>query len=454
MQINFYGAAMVDGSLNVGTFTIGNGLYTGYCYYGETQLKTITIVSTFENGVYNLVFSNLTDNGGNAVVEGDLTFTGLISGLTPVDLRTQLAAPSNVTGSADGKTITLSWDPVQGADGYRVKLYSPYEEYKEEIVTTNEYVYEAQLYSKQYSFTIMSYASDTNAQYRSSDDAYANVTTGKDPSIWADVVANNIIWDSSNGAFKMTGEVVSGTAWGHSSDYIRLYFNESDRPGNNSIKVGTYTGCGGTSPQAGQFGARLSLYWGNVTYPSAIGSASTVEVSYDETVGYTIVLTHNNVTYGYKGMPEGWVAPSEGGSGNEGGSGDEGGSDDTGDGFIEMTKLYYDSSAQNIHNFILTNADQSSKLILSFNNQDVLNNWIPAYTYTSKGLSAVNGNSGYFSLQYEDAKINGTSYSLGATGHTLKVLSASNGGNHEMELYVVTSNGTEYKFRFSGSLGL
>ena len=313
MQINFYGAAMVSGSLNVGTFTIGNGLYDGYCFYGDTQLDTITIVSTFENGVYNLVFSNLKDNNGNAVVEGNLTFTGLISGLTPVDLRTQLAAPSNATGSADGKTITLSWDPVQGADGYRVKLYSPYEEYFEEIVYTNEYVYEAQLYSTPYSFTIMSYASDTNAQYRSSEDAYANVTTGKDPSIWADVVANNITWDSANGAFKMTGEVVSGTAWGHSSDYIRLYINESDRPGNNSIKVGTYTGCGGTSPQAGQFGARLSLYWGNVTYPSAIGSASTVEVSYDEAVGYTIVLTHNNVTYGYKGMPEGWVAPSEGG---------------------------------------------------------------------------------------------------------------------------------------------
>ena len=313
LQINFYGVAMVDGSLNVGTFTIGNGLYTGYCFYGDTQLKTLTVVSSFENGKYTIVFSNLTDNNGNVVVDRELTYTGLVSGIEPVDLRTPLAAPSNVTSSADGKTITLSWTAVEGADGYRVKLYSPHDEYLEEIVTTNEYVYEAQLYSTKYSFTIMSYASDTNAQYRSSEDAYADVTTGKDPSIWADVVANNIIWDSSNGAFKMTGEVVSGTAWGHSSDYIRLYFNESDRPGNNSIKVGTYNGCGGTSPQAGQFGARLSLYWGNVTYPSAIGSGSTVQVSYDETVGYTIVLTHNNVMYGYKGMPTGWVAPSDGG---------------------------------------------------------------------------------------------------------------------------------------------
>ncbi|MEE0863506.1 MAG: hypothetical protein U0L61_00030 [Alistipes sp.] len=313
MQINFYGIAMVDGSLNVGTFTIGNGLYDGYCYYGNTQLNTITVVSTFENGAYNLVFSNLTDNNGNVVVEGELTYNGLISGIQPIDLRTKLATPSNVIYSADGKTITLSWDAVEGADGYRVKLFSPYDEYLEKIVATNEYVYEAQLYSTQYSFTIMSYASNENETYKSSDEAYAYVTTGKDPNKFADVVANKIIWDSSNGAFKMTGEVVSGTAWGHSSDYIRLYINESDRPGNNSIKVGTYTGCNSTSPQAGQFGARLSLYWGNVTYPANFGSQSTVEVSYDEAVGYTIVLTHNNVTYGYKGMPDGWVAPAEGG---------------------------------------------------------------------------------------------------------------------------------------------
>ena len=341
MQINFYGIAMVDGSLNVGTFTIGNGLYDGYCYYGNTQLNTITVVSTFENGAYNLVFSNLTDNNGNVVVEGELTYNGLISGIQPIDLRTKLATPSNVIYSADGKTITLSWDAVEGANGYRVKLFSPYDEYLEKIVATNEYVYEAQLYSTQYSFTIMSYASNENETYKSSDEAYAYVTTGKDPNKFADVVANKIIWDSSNGAFKMTGEVVSGTAWGHSSDYIRLYINESDRPGNNSIKVGTYTGCNSTSPQAGQFGARLSLYWGNVTSPANFGSQSTVEVSYDEAVGYTIVLTHNNVTYGYKGMPDEWVAPAEGGESG----GDE--PENPGDGGEEDDSQYGDGTQGN-----------------------------------------------------------------------------------------------------------
>ena len=285
-----------------------------------------TVTVSVVNGEYHFVFENIGLNADNIYLPY-AEFTGAIDGLIVPDYRTQLATPSNVTSSVNGKIITLSWTAVEGADGYRVKLYSPYEEYFEEIATTNEYVYEAQSYSKQYSFTIMSYASETNAQCRSSEDAYAYVTTGKDPNVWADVIATDIAWDSTNGAFKMTGEVVSGTAWGHSSDYVRIYMNVSDRPGNNSIKVGQYTGCGGTAPQQGQFGARLSLYWGNVTYPSAIGSASTLDVTYDEVAGYTIVLTHNNVTYGYKGMPTGWVAPSEGGESG----GDTGGGDDTGD---------------------------------------------------------------------------------------------------------------------------
>ena len=328
LWMNFYGSNPLlssDNWINPGQYGKDNGMYFGgnYGQYkpaGFSEFLTaapnwFTLDVSIVDGKYKFVINADYTNMYDGVVLENATFIGEIPGLGMPDMRTLLAAPSNVTGSADGKTITLSWDPVQGADGYRVSLFSPYDEYFEETVTTNEYVYEAQLYSKEYSFTIMPYALDTNAQYRYSEDVYeyAYVTTGKDPSIWADVVANNIIWDSSNGAFKMTGEVVSGTAWGHANDYVRLYINQSDRPGNNSIKVGTYTGCGGTSPQAGQFGARLSLYWGSVTMPSAFGTTSTVEVSYDEAVGYTIVLTHNNVTYGYKGMPEGWVAPSEGG---------------------------------------------------------------------------------------------------------------------------------------------
>ena len=224
------------------------------------------------------------------------------------DTRTPLATP-NVTATTEGNIITISWDAVTGADEYYVFCYAGG---LDSITTTETSVTIEAAYGTKYDFLIRAIVNDSNPDYKNSEDYYFSVTTEKDPNVFADVVATNIIWDSSNGAFKMTGEVVSGTAWGHSSDYIRLYMNEADRPGNNSIKVGQYTGCGGTSPQAGQFGARLCLYWGTTTYPSAVGSASTVDVTYDEVAGYTIVLTHNGVTYGYKGVPEGWVAPSEG----------------------------------------------------------------------------------------------------------------------------------------------
>jgi hypothetical protein len=39
---------------------------------------------------------------------------------------------------------------------------------------------------------------------------------------------------------------------------------------------------------------------------------------------------------------------------------------------------------------------------------------------------------------------------MNAAGHTLKVISSSNGGNHEIELTAVTSGGVEYKFVYSG----
>jgi hypothetical protein len=138
----------------------------GFSEFLTATPNSFTLDVSVVDGKYKFVINADYTNMYDGVVLENATFIGEIPGLGIPDMRTQLAAPSNVTGSADGKTITLSWTAVEGADGYRVKLFSPYDEHFEEIVTTNEYVYEAQLYSKEYSFTIMSYALDTNAQYR------------------------------------------------------------------------------------------------------------------------------------------------------------------------------------------------------------------------------------------------------------------------------------------------
>ena len=314
LVLNAYKIVGDDGVLPVGTYSFGaySGVFytQGYSYYkpvdSEKQgLDGGTVVVSVVDGQYHFEFIDL--KSWTTVVL-NATYTGPVSGLNIPDTRTPLATP-NVTATTEGNIITISWDAVTGADEYYVFCYAGG---LDSITTTETSVTIEAAYGTKYDFLIRAIVNDSNPDYKNSEDYYFSVTTEKDPNVFADVVATNIIWDSSNGAFKMTGEVVSGTAWGHSSDYIRLYMNEADRPGNNSIKVGQYTGCGGTSPQAGQFGARLCLYWGNLTYPSAVGSASTVDVTYDEVAGYTIVLTHNNKTYGYKGMPEGWVAPSEG----------------------------------------------------------------------------------------------------------------------------------------------
>ena len=109
---------------------------------------------------------------------------------------------------------------------------------------------------------------------------------------------NSLVWDSANNRFKLTGDGVN--EW-------RIYLNEADRPNNNSIIVGTYTGCGSNAPTQGQFGAEIRLSY---IYVSHFSSASTLDITFADNV-YTIVLTHNGSTYGYKGMPDGWSAPGK-----------------------------------------------------------------------------------------------------------------------------------------------
>lgn len=361
------------------------------------------------------------------------------------DPRTVLSVPANVNATVDGRYATIEWAAVEGADYYTLYYYQNGDHYIDVTSGTSHTIDVGFNVSNLWVY-VFAKANDDNENYKSSEswDAYAVVNTGKDPDMIAQYMWDgSFVWQSS-GYFQWTdGDYGSGC-------YLNLYLNAADRPGNNSIKTGVYYGTNSASPGVGEFsvkvgGTGFAPFYS--IYNSYINSSHTLEVKVVDNQ-YVIVFTYGTETHGYKGMPNEFVLPSEGG---DSGEGDDSG--DEGDGFIQMTQLYYTSSAANLHNFILTNADQSSKLTLSFNNQDVTTSWIPAYTYTSKGLNAVNGNPGYFTLKYDSAKINGTSYNLNDTGHTLKVLSASNGGNHEMELYVVTSNGTEYKFRFSGNLG-
>ena len=111
--------------------------------------------------------------------------------------------------------------------------------------------------------------------------------------------ATNISWNGSY--FNMTG--IAGLS------YVRLYLHANAHPGNNSIVPGDYVGNSSISAE-NQFNCRISDGF-NVIYPGNFTSTSTLEVSFKNNE-YIILITHNGVSYGYKGMPDGWVAPEGG----------------------------------------------------------------------------------------------------------------------------------------------
>ena len=449
LQLNFYNCNN-ENYLDARTYGFANSgeIYPGssYSYYVDAAGSSRYVVSgsvkvSVVDGEYYIEFNNLTDYEGSYNLTA--TFKGSIENLILPDSRTKLSSPVP-SATADGKIITISWDAVTGADEYYVfcattSAIAP--------VTTTEtsVTIEAPAYSTYYQFMVTAVANDSNPNYKSSDSVYVSLTTGKDPDFIAQYMWDEtFVWNNA-GYFELRDSDYS------SSSYWYIYLNASDRPGNNSIKEGVYTGVSNTGPGVGQFSIKIGAsgsapFWS--IYTSYVSSYDTLEVKVVDGQ-YVIVYTYGDQTFGYVGMPDGFVLPGEGGSGDSGDSGD-----DVGDGSIQMTKLYYSESAANLHNFVMENADKSCRIVISMNNQDALTTWIPMYTYPSQSLNIANSNPGYFTLQYDNAKINGTSYSLNATGHTLKVISSSNGGNHEVELNVVTNSGDTYKFVFSGSLGM
>ena len=131
-----------------------------------------------------------------------------------------------------------------------------------------------------------------------------------DKPLTADIIFTNVEWKSSY--FNFTGD---------GGVYLRLYLNAEDRPNNNSIAVGTYETYEyrQSNPQQGNFSVDRYSYdglrdkYGSSSYTSATGSKLEVSIVNNQ---YYIIITLNSLdkirTYGYKGLPEGWVIPGGG----------------------------------------------------------------------------------------------------------------------------------------------
>ena len=148
-----------------------------------------------------------------------------------------------------------------------------------------------------------------------------------------DVFLNAPVKDTNNGTcFKFTFK-------DNSINYYRVWLAEENRA-NDMMAVGNYKGNGaGNSdnyqPDASHFAATMYDNWGRVqgSYARHHTENSTLDVTYADGA-YTIIITHNGTTYGYKGMPEGWEAPSGGEEPGEGGGEEpgEGGGEEPGEG--------------------------------------------------------------------------------------------------------------------------
>lgn len=311
LQLNPYYAANTDLTFTPGTYYIKSSAYNfygeEYSTYGGTHLHGGTINISVVDKQYHFEFIDLTDVNGNVVL-AYATYTGAVIGLNVPDFRTALTMPEPTAEKTGDLTATISWPSVDNAIGYKVACNCGID-----TTTTNTSIdLEFPEYGTHYVF-VTALAAEDDANYKNSETAAVELTL-KDPNILADYIMDTVVWDESGERFKFTNAALYPS-------YVYIRFNESDIPGNNSIKVGEYQGAGlsdgTTAVPVGQFTARVGWDMWTIDSWGTFTSSTTVNVSFADNV-YTIILTDSTgKTFGYKGMPDGWVAPAD--SGDEGG---------------------------------------------------------------------------------------------------------------------------------------
>ena len=211
LHVNFNGRSFSDNSIAAGDYSIGDGIYGSGIYLGDyfedrdgecDSAYTGNLSVTIVDGCYVMVFTDLKDYYGVMLAER-ITFKGLIDGLELPDPRTKLAAPTNIQTSVAGKTITITWNAVEHADYYTVSVYSPVQHV--ELVTGNQYVFEAENSNTKYWFKITATASDDNPTYRTSDEEFFEATTeDTDPKMILSVTELSFTADGGEKTFDVT----------------------------------------------------------------------------------------------------------------------------------------------------------------------------------------------------------------------------------------------------------
>ena len=269
-----------------------NGTWTAF---NDISSTSGTISVSVVDGMYHFEF-NIKLVDGTTLVE---TYTGLVEGLNVPDMRQALAMPEPTAEKTGDLTATLSWPAVANAVGYKVACNCGID-----TTTTNTSIYlEFTEFGAHYIF-VTALAAEDDANYKNSEAATVELNL-VDPDNFADVMATDISWDSE-GYFTLTTSEFS---------YFYLEVNSANRPNNNSLLPGDYT----YGTKENQFRVKYNnrYAW---AYNDSNGSMNVSFVDGEYIILINVTSGWGDAfkgTVGYKGMPDGWVAPDSGGEGGE-----------------------------------------------------------------------------------------------------------------------------------------
>ena len=272
-----------------GTYTFsGSGyMYPNWCYYYANVNEYYTskldggqIVVSVEDGVYKIVFTNM--SLGSTVYVESFTFKGEISGLGIPDPRAKLATPE-VTYDVNEMVVSLSWNAIEGVEYYSVECDS--DAIANFTTTETSATITLPAYGA-YNFSVAAKVADNNENYKSSDAATVKVIV-KDP---------NALYD-----YELTNVSVSGnfvTMTDANDNRVTFFMNSADRIG-DGIKLGDYYFVASEDPAVGQFATYTVAYDGIYKYAYQIGSGSMNVAA--ENGQYKISITIDGIRFGFVG---------------------------------------------------------------------------------------------------------------------------------------------------------
>ena len=190
-----------------------------YVSEGKTSGTSYTVKGLYSYTSYDFRVKAYFTEGGETVYSSSTT---KVTGKTKMGKVVNLKASSKTSSS-----VTLSWDKVRNAKGYRIEQYTDGKWVKLTSVTGTSYTVKKLKSSKQYSFRVRAYYNSTNyGSYSDTFKVYTNlpkvtglkassVTTSSVKLSWSKVsgATSYVIYRSTNGKTWTKVKIVTGTSY-------------------------------------------------------------------------------------------------------------------------------------------------------------------------------------------------------------------------------------------------